>query len=151
MQKQKYDIIICPMEKGHISLVAELEARCFSEPWSEASLQMLTDGRGVAFVALADGRLAGYGGMMTVLDEGQITNIAVAPEFRRLGIGQKIVKALQGYAKENAFSLLSLEVRESNVPAISLYENCGWEKQGIRKGFYRFPTESAIIMTWLCS
>ena len=151
MQKQKYDITICPMEKGHISLVAELEARCFSEPWSEASLQMLTDGRGVAFVALADGRLAGYGGMMTVLDEGQITNIAVAPEFRRLGIGQKIVKALQGYAKENAFSLLSLEVRESNVPAISLYENCGWEKQGIRKGFYRFPTESAIIMTWLCS
>lgn len=150
MWKQS-DIVICPMKEEHIAKVAELEARCFSEPWSESSLKMLTDGRGVAFVALKDGILAGYGGMMTVLDEGQITNIAVSPEFRRLGIGQGIVNALQSYAKENEFSLLSLEVRESNVPAISLYEICGWEKQGIRKNFYRFPTESAIIMTWICS
>ena len=145
------NIIIARMTAEHIHQVAELEAKCFSEPWSEKSLEMLIDGRGVAFVAMIDGNFAGYGGMMTVLDEGQITNIAVSPEARRLGIGRELVSALQNYAKENTFSLLSLEVRESNLPAISLYESCGWKKQGIRKGFYRFPSESAVIMTWHCN
>ena len=145
------NIIIARMTAEQIHQVAELEAKCFSEPWSEKSLEMLIDGRGVAFVAMIDGNFAGYGGMMTVLDEGQITNIAVSPEARRLGIGRELVSALQNYAKENTFSLLSLEVRESNLPAISLYERCGWKKQGIRKGFYRFPSESAVIMTWHCN
>ena len=150
LQLQMSDIIIRRISEEDIPAVAQIELSCFSEPWSEKSLSLLTDGRGVGFVALVDGIIVGYGGMMTVLDEGQITNIAVLPEFRRLGLGRSLVQALQKYAKSNEFSLLSLEVRESNIPAISLYEVCGWEKQGIRKGFYRFPSEAAVIMTWSC-
>ena len=144
------DIIIRQVCEDDIPAIADIESRCFSEPWSEKSLLLLTDGRGIGFVALVDGSVVGYGGMMTVLDEGQITNIAILPAFRRLGLGRALVQALQKYAKSNSFSLLSLEVRESNIPAISLYESCGWEKQGIRKGFYRFPSEAAVIMTWSC-
>ena len=144
------DIIIRQVCEDDIPAIADIESRCFSEPWSEKSLLLLTDGRGIGFVALVDGSVVGYGGMMTVLDEGQITNIAILPAFRRLGLGRALVQALQKYAKSNSFSLLALEVRESNIPAISLYESCGWENQGIRKGFYRFPSEAAVIMTWSC-
>ena len=64
--------------------------------------------------------------MIAVLDEGQITNIATHPDFRRMGLGEKIVLSLIEYCKENGLVFLSLEVRESNVAAIGLYEKLGF-------------------------
>ncbi len=127
--------------------VAALEAVCFREPWSEKSLELLLGERGVGFAILLEGEVAAYGGMMTVLDEGQITNIAVAPKHRRKGLGREILRALESYAEENGIILLSLEVRASNGAARGLYSAAGWSEAGIRKNFYRLPAEDAVIMT----
>ena len=125
-----------------------LEKLCFSSPWSLESLRMLCGDGAVGFVALdaPDGKVLAYGGMLTVLDEGQITNIAVHPDFRRRKIGEQIVSALLGYGEEKGISLYSLEVRESNQAAISLYQKLGFISVGNRKNFYSNPTENAIIM-----
>ena len=129
-----------------LSGTASLEALCFAEPWSENSLSMLTRGGGVGFAVLDGGRVVAYGGMLTVLDEGQITNIATHPDYRRKGLAREIMRALEGYAKKSGIALLTLEVRRSNSAAISLYCSMGWSECGVRKNFYRFPSEDAILM-----
>lgn len=136
----------CRLTDGHLRDAAELERLCFSEPWSENSLRMLTEKGGVGFCVLAEERAVAYGGMTCVLDEGQITNIAVHPNFRRRGFGGRIVSELLNYARENGIAAVFLEVRCSNAAAISLYTSFGFECVGERKGFYRLPTENALIM-----
>ena len=84
---------------------------------------------------------------MCVLDEGQITNVCVHPECRRSGIGRALMDAVDDYSRHNGIVYLSLEVRESNIAARSLYASRGWIECGMRKGFYSHPTENAVIMT----
>ena len=129
--------------------VAELEELCFSLPWSEKALGLLTADKNVGFVAIdkGTGRVAAYGGMLAVLDEGQITNVATHPEYRRRGLGERIVNALVEYAESEALVSISLEVRESNGAAIALYEKLGFISAGVRKNFYSSPRENGIVMT----
>ena len=127
--------------------VAALECECFSEPWSEQSLRLLVGERAVGFAAFVDGRLAAYAGMLCVLDEGQITNIATYPEFRRQGLARMLLDAIDSYSRDNGIAFLSLEVRESNTAARTLYESCDWTSAGARKNFYKQPIEDAVIMT----
>lgn len=134
------------MAVEHLADVAELERLCFSEPWSENSLKILTEEGGVGFAILCDGRAVAYGGMTHVLDEGQITNIATHPDFRRRGFARALVTALSEYAAQNGISSVFLEVRASNLSAISLYTLCGFERIGVRKNFYRRPVEDAVMM-----
>ena len=141
------DIEIVRLSEDMISAVAHIEAECFAEPWSEKSLKLLLGEQGFAFAAVASGTVVAYGGMMCVLDEGQITNVATLPEFRRMGIGRKIMDALEDFAAERGIAMLSLEVRESNIAARKLYASCGWREEGIRKNFYRRPCENGIVMT----
>jgi ribosomal-protein-alanine N-acetyltransferase len=126
---------------------ALLEAECFGEPWSEKSLELLLGERGVGFAVLLNGEVVAYGGMLTVLDEGQITNIAVSSAHRRKGYASAVLASLEEYAEHNGIALLSLEVRESNLAARSLYTREGWSEVGRRRNFYKLPTEDAIIMT----
>lgn len=127
--------------------VAELEKLCFSQPWSAKSLELLTnDGIGVGMVCRKDGIICAYGGMLCAVDEGQITNIATHPDFRRQGYGKAVVEALIKYAKNNHLDSISLEVRESNMPAITLYRELGFKVEGKRKDFYTKPTEAALVM-----
>lgn len=139
----KIDRLACE----HIAGVAELERLCFCEPWSGESLRLLLGERAMGLVALEGERVLGYVGMMCVLDEGQITNVAVHPDFRRHGIGRALMDALEEYSRQNGIIYLSLEVRESNHAARSLYVGCGWNECGLRRGFYSHPTENAVIMT----
>ena len=144
----KIDIQAIRLNKDHIEGVHRLETLCFSEPWSQKSLEMLVSSGAVGFVILDGETVVAYGGMMCVLDEGQITNIAVDPLYRRRGYGKCIVNAIIFYALEHGIENISLEVRESNESAIALYSSLGFEKRGIRKNFYRSPIESAIVMVW---
>ncbi len=129
--------------------VAELEKICFSQPWSRSSLELLTkEGIGVGMVCSKDGRVCAYGGMIVAVDEGQITNIATHPDYRRQGYGRAVVEALVKYAKMNGLDSISLEVRESNKAAIELYTKLGFKVEGKRKDFYTKPTENALIMIW---
>lgn len=131
----------------HIAEVACIEELCFSIPWSEKSLEMLLKSGNVGIVILCDGKVVAYGGMLTVLDEGQITNIATHPEYRRKGFARMIMHEIDRYAEENDIAFLSLEVREKNLAAISLYSSCGWNMSGVRKNFYVAPLDNAIVMT----
>ena len=137
---------IRPLISQDIASVAEIERLCFDEPWSENSLKLLLQEKNIGFVAILDGQIAAYGGLVTVLDEGQITNIATHPDYRRRGLASAIMKAIDVFALENGIVYLSLEVREQNIAARSLYKSCGWYEAGIRKNFYSKPSDNAVIM-----
>ncbi len=130
-----------------VRAVALLEAECFSTPWSE---QAILDSykEGVLFtLAEEEGRVIGYAGLQTVLDEGYITNIAVSRDFRGRGVGSALVERLKEKAREKGLAFISLEVRQSNAAAIALYEKQGFKTVGKRKNFYTAPLEDALIMT----
>ena len=141
------NIRIVPLEPRHIKEIARLEELCFSEPWSEEGILESYRLGTRFFVAEADRRIAGYIGIKAVVDEGYITNIAVFPEFRRKGVAVALLNKVFEYAKEKRLSFVSLEVRPSNTPAVSLYQKTGFKEEGRRKDFYRLPREDALIMT----
>ena len=124
----------------------EIEKLCFSVPWSGQALGMLTQEPYSAFVLREDGKLAAYGGMLCVAGEAQILNIATAPQFRRRGYAHQLIGVLCEKAKECGAVSVSLEVRESNLSARSLYLSEGFSVIGIRKNYYVKPQEAAIIM-----
>lgn len=129
-----------------ISAISNIEKSSFSTPWSENAIRESMDAGTTFYVARINDTVAGYMGISKIAGEGYVTNIAVLPEYRRLGIGKKILQ----YAIDNSkdeLEFISLEVRSSNTAAISLYEKLGFESVGIRKRFYINPTEDAIIMT----
>ena len=97
-------------------------------------------------VAIDDNKLAGYVGSQSVLGWADMMNLAVAPEYRRLGIGEKLVTELIEKLKENQVTCLTLEVRISNEPAIKLYPKLGFAEVGRRPGYYHNPREDALIL-----
>lgn len=140
---------IVPMTAEHLPQIAALEQICFpADPWSGALFQAALDNPAVA-VLLAqgeDGTLLGYAVLSTVLDEGNLDNIAVTPAARRNGIADALLSALTAFGREH-LSRLMLEVRSSNAPAIALYEKHGFAAVGRRKNYYDAPREDAILMT----
>lgn len=137
----------------HIDDIAELEKQCFSIPWtSEQLASQLTDNMHICLAAVdGEGRTVGYVGLMYVLDEGYISNVAVAPAHRREGIGGMLLDTLRERAEEKGLAFLTLEVRQTNEPAKSLYKKHGYVEVGLRKGYYTKPTEDAILMTLFLS
>ena len=129
--------------------VERIERECFSMPWTRAQLEgQLTDENHIFIVAKdEDGRVLGYVGLMSVLDEGYITNVAVDADHRRQGIADDLLAELEKRGRENALSFLTLEVREHNEAAKALYEKNGYITVGLRKNYYEMPRENAILMT----
>lgn len=139
---------IIDIEPKHVPQIKEIEKQCFSVPWTDDQLRaQLPDKMHVFIVAESGGKVLGYVGMMFVLDEGYISNVAVAPEYRRMGIADALISELLRRANELELSFVTLEVRESNAPARALYEKKGFSDVGLRKNYYNFPTENAILMT----
>lgn len=126
-----------------------LELACFSTPWSEASLREdLEDKNKHYFVGqTTSGAVVAYGGVAKVLDEGQISNIAVFPTWRARGIGQALLTHMVE-AMQREVSVLYLEVRQSNQVAIKLYKKIGFTIDGERKDFYTHPREDAFLMSY---
>jgi ribosomal-protein-alanine N-acetyltransferase len=139
---------LVPMDKGHLKAVAALEQVCFDQPWSAALLERELYNDLVSFVVAQgeDGAVLGYGEIQAVLDEGCLEKIAVAPEYRRQGVAQAILSAFLRFGRER-LAFLTLEVRESNAPAIALYEKLGFQVVGRRKNYYTQPREDAVLMT----
>ncbi len=138
---------IVPMDYCHIKEIAKLEKICFSTPWSEQTILDSFKAGTRFFVCEKDGKVLGYVGISAILDEGYITNIAVFPKYRKIGVASALLSHLENFAKEKSLSFISLEVRESNINAISLYEKFDFIKEGVRKNFYTDPKEDALIMT----
>ena len=132
----------------HIPALSELEKCCFSLPWTPEQLRReLPDERHVFLVAEEQGELLGYVGMMHVLDEGYISNVAVSPEHRRRGIASALIRELLARAEALSLAFVTLEVRAGNGPAIALYEGFGFVPVGRRKNYYEAPKEDALLMT----
>ena len=140
-------MMIEPMNASHVPQIAQLEKRCFSDPWSEKSIASeLENPLSVWLVAVDGGQLIGYVGSQTVLGETDMMNLAVAPEARRQGTGRALVLALVDALTEKGSHSLMLEVRVSNTPAQKLYESLGVSQVGRRPKYYVNPREDALIL-----
>lgn len=138
---------IVKMEADHVAQVAQLEALCFSDPWSETSVASeLTNPLSCWLVSLENDRVTGYVGSQTVVGETDMMNIAVHPDFRRRGIAETLVIALVEELKTLESRCLTLEVRASNESAQKLYEKLGFSQIGRRPKYYRNPREDALIL-----
>lgn len=142
-------IRVVSMTADHLDEIAELERVCFSAPWSRNMLAEELDNACAAFLTALDetGRVVGYAGLQVILDEGYIANVAVRPDCRRQGIAGKLLQVFLDFAQANGLAFLTLEVRESNYPAIALYGSRGFRSVGRRKNYYEHPKEDALIMT----
>ena len=131
----------------HISQVAQLEKLCFSDPWSEKSVASELDNPlSMWLVALDGATVAGYIGSQSVGEEADVMNVAVHPDYRRQGIARGLVKGLVSALSEKGVKSLALEVRQSNAPAIALYQQLGFQQVGLRPNYYRNPKENALIL-----
>lgn len=140
-------ITVVPFTAQHIAAVSKLETVCFSHPWStDALAEELTNPCARFLVALENRTVVGYLGCHHIADEGFIANVAVDPNHRRCGIARKLVAA--AIEQGTSLSRLTLEVRESNAPAIALYQSLGFVKDGVRPRFYTYPTEDAGIYSY---
>ena len=141
-------IDIKPMNKGDIEIVSQIEKNNFSEPWSYDSFVTQTEkDYAVNFTSHFAGMPIGYICCDNILGEVNINTVAVDDNFRNHSIGTKLINKVVEWCKKNNAELLTLEVRESNTPAICLYKKCGFEIIGKRKNFYSKPVEDALIMT----
>lgn len=139
--------MILPMNETHVSAVAELEKLCFSAPWSERSIASeLTNEYSLWLVEERDGVAVAYVGSQSCPPEADVMNVAVAPAFRRQGIGEGLMVALMDTLRDKGMESLTLEVRASNSSAIALYNRLGFTEVGRRPNYYTDPGEDALIM-----
>ena len=142
------DIITRAMEVKDLDQIMVIELESFTTPWTKESFRVEIQENGLAkyFIAEINGKVVGYGGIWLILDEGHITNVAVAKEYRGLGVGNKLVEALILYCKSKKITNMTLEVRESNLVAQNLYKKYGFLEYGIRPNYYADDNEDAVIM-----
>ena len=125
----------------------KLSEKVFSSVWSEKSFFNDSKNPDAIYVlAFSDGVLVGYASYLKVLDEAQITNVAVLEKFRRQKIATKMFEFLIKKAISQKISFMSLEVRSQNAAAISIYKKFGFIKVGLRKNYYQKPEDDAILM-----
>ena len=140
-------ITLMEMKAEHVPQVAQLEKICFSDPWSEMSIAHELESLWSYWLVAVDGdTVAGYIGSQSSIDEADIMNVAVHPDYRRQGIAENLINTLVVELKNRGCHALLLEVRVSNTPAITLYEKLGFEQVGCRKNYYRNPKEDALIL-----
>ncbi len=131
------NIVFRPVLGSDAAKAAEVESESLSTAWSEKQiLESIDNSNAVYVVAVCGETVCGIGSMYCVAGEGQIMNIAVAPDCRRRGIADGIMKLLDGEAVKRNCENITLEVAENNLSALSLYKKCGYTAVGRRKGFY---------------
>ena len=136
-----------------VPAMARIERDSFEAPWSADEITKDVTAGGNVYVAVAEAgdetagfEKAGYAEIRMVAGEAQIYNIAIAPEFRREGIGEALLRHLIEKAEAEGCSLVTLEVRGGNVPAMELYRKLGFHEVGRRKGYYAKGGEDAVLM-----
>ena len=142
------DIILRHVGPADLADIAVLERACYADPWPASAFASLPDNARVFFTVARDsrGRIAGYVVAWYVMDEGELANLAVAPDVRRLGIGRALLDAMLEDARGRGIANVYLEVRESNTAARQLYATRGFSEIGRRRQYYRSPIEDALIL-----
>ena len=140
--------LISKMQESDIDELVKIDKICFSSPWSYNSFKAELENKNSYFIVCKyNNKAIGYAGLYKILDETYISNIALLPDYRKKGIGRKLLVSLINYAQNNRASFISLEVRKSNYIAINLYKSEGFVLSGLRKNFYSSPKEDGLIMT----
>ena len=144
-------ITIRKMKTMDVDQVCLLEEMAFSMPWHRKSFVEMIENKDALYLVVEEdarpGVVVACCGMRSVVGEGDISNVVVHPNYRKRGIAYRMLtELLERGAHEFGTESYTLEVRQSNIDAIRLYEKLGFVREGIRKNFYEKPTEDAIIM-----
>ncbi len=136
------------MEAHDLARVMQIEQQSYSMPWTEATFRgLLRRADADLFVAETNaGILGGYAVFWAVLDQGELGNVATAPEWRHRGIAHRLLDAVIERAIERGVRELFLEVRVSNTSARQLYQSYGFREVGRRRNYYMEPVEDALVM-----
>ncbi len=146
---QRDDVTVRMAVLKDVIRLAKLDQSIFSDFWSEKAFISSVDSKMeiVPVVTLNDtDEIVAYAAVSFVLDECNINRIAVAQEFRGRGLGTYLLGCIEELLPPEV-NIFNLEVRESNVHAIEMYEKFGYTVLGRRKNFYRCPVEDALLMT----
>lgn len=135
------------MTKKDIADIHRLEKLCFKTPWSQEAFRGELKNQAAHYLVLCDGeRIAAYGGMWVMFDEAHVTNVGVDPEYRRMGLGERLMRSLMRSASQMGATAMTLEVRAGNIAAQELYSKLGFERAGVRRGYYADTQEDALIL-----
>ena len=141
-------MILREMMIDDLEKVMKIEEELFTVPWTkEGFFTFLTRDDAMFLVVEEKEQILGYCGLLMVLDEGDVLNVAVRKDRQREGIGNFLMESMMRLAAERGINIIHLEVRKGNETAVRLYERLGFKKDGIRKGYYTDPVEDAILMT----
>jgi len=138
------------MEEKDLPSVLEIERLSFPNPWHESTFRGEVQHRPISFpiviVHETLGRVIGYIIYWVIGEDVQVNNIAIHPEFRRMGIGERALKQVIEEVRFRGTRLITLEVRPTNTAAMTLYRKLGFRMMGIRKGYYTMPPEDAVVL-----
>lgn len=147
MEEKNSSLEIVKMAHEDVDSVYEIEELSFFTPWSKKSIKTEIDNKVGRYIVIKEnGKVVSYGGFWIVLDEANINNIAVHPDYRGRGISKILMNALIDIAKSENAKTMYLEVRSSNSTAQKLYKGLGFAMVGLRKGYYVDTDEDAIVM-----
>ena len=142
------ELRFAPITEAHLAEILEIEKEAYPEPWSEGMFRDEIDHvRSQFVVVLRNGELIGYGGYWPVLDEAHVTSVTIKQSERGYGYGRQLLRYLLDMAQRNGARTATLEVRESNFRARTLYESFGFQIAGRRKRYYPSTDEDALIMS----
>lgn len=133
-----------------IGAILKIETESFSDPWSESAFVFAINDSSLTTAVAVDpdtDAVVGFAVWSVIAPESELCDIAISPEYRRCGAGEALMKSYIDFALSQGVTDFFLEVRQSNLPAASLYKKHGFAACGRRKNYYSHPTEDAIIMT----
>lgn len=141
------DLSIRLLGEKDVDALCRIEEASFQDPWSRAAFEgEFQNGVARYFGLFLKQKMIGYVGVWLVLDEGHITNLAVLPEYRGNGYGEKLLRHLIDFCAAMGIVWMTLEVRRSNERAQNLYRKCGFRDVGYRKRYYQDNQEDALLM-----
>jgi ribosomal-protein-alanine N-acetyltransferase len=137
-----------PMTEADLDAIMEIEPHIYSHPWSRGNFSDSLVSGYSAWVLLDGAKIIGYALMMMVLDEAHLLNLSVAKAYQKQGLGRLLLEHMITIAKKHAAANMFLEVRPSNISAIALYENIGFNEMAVRRGYYPAHNgrEDAVLM-----
>lgn len=137
-----------PMTEDDLDAIMAIEPHIYSHPWSRGNFSDSLISGYPAWVLLCDAKIIGYALMMLVLDEAHLLNLSIAKAYQKQGLGRLLLEHMINIAKKHHAANMFLEVRPSNISAIALYENIGFNEMAIRRGYYPAHNgrEDAVLM-----
>ncbi|MES1987193.1 MAG: ribosomal protein S18-alanine N-acetyltransferase [Pseudomonadota bacterium] len=137
-----------PMQMDDLESIMVIEPQIYPYPWTRGNFSDSLSSGYSAWVLMLNDQIIGYSLMMLVLDEAHLLNLSVAKSYQKQGLGRVLLEHMVSIARKNQMANMFLEVRPSNISAIALYENMGFNEMAVRRKYYPAPNgrEDAVLM-----